>query len=229
MTGYAFTLAGTTLVALPSGALHWPAARLLCVSDLHLGTAQRQARFGGAALPPYETRETLARLDADLGVTGARAVICLGDSFDDAGAAARLDADDRQWLLRLMAGRDWTWIAGNHDPGPPGLPGVLRAALAAGPITFRHIARPGSAGEISGHFHPKARIAGAGGFARPCFLIDAARAILPAYGRYTGGLDASAAVLGGLMGPGALAVLTGDRTRAIPMPRAAPGMPQRRA
>ncbi|MFN3641430.1 MAG: ligase-associated DNA damage response endonuclease PdeM [Gemmobacter sp.] len=229
MTGYVFTLAGATLVALPSGALHWPAARLLCVSDLHLGTAQRQARFGGAALPPYETRETLARLDSDLGATGAGTVICLGDSFDDAGAAGRLDAEDRLWLLRLMAGRDWTWIAGNHDPGPPGLPGALRAERAVGPITFRHIARPGVSGEISGHYHPKARIAGTGGFARPCFLIDAARAILPAYGRYTGGLDCAAPVLAGLMGPAALAVLTGDRTRAIPMPRPARGASQRPA
>lgn len=222
MTAHAFTLSGETLTALPSGALWWGAARLLCVSDLHFGTAQRQARFGGAALPPYETRETLARLDADLAATGAARVVCLGDSFDDHGAPARLHEDDRLWLIRLMAGRDWTWIAGNHDPGPVDLPGTHRADLRTGPLTFRHIADPRSAGEISGHYHPKARIAGAGGFTRPCFLADGARVILPAYGRYTGGLDCTAPALVALMGADARAILTGDRARAIPMPRRAP-------
>jgi DNA ligase-associated metallophosphoesterase len=218
MASHSFTLANERLAALPSGALWWPAARLLCVSDLHLGTAQRQARFGGAALPPYETRETLARLDADLAATGAARVVCLGDSFDDAGAPARLDEDDRLWLLRLMAGRDWTWIAGNHDPGPHDLPGTLRATLVSGPLAFRHIATTAT-GEVSGHWHPKARLPGAGGYARPCFLIDANRVILPAYGRYTGGLDCRASPLAALMGADARAILTGPRTRAIPMPR----------
>jgi DNA ligase-associated metallophosphoesterase len=222
MASYSFTLAGAALEALPSGALWWAEARLLCVADLHLGTAQRQARSGGAPLPPYETRETLARLDADLAATGAARVVCLGDSFDDAGAPARLEEGDRLWLLRLMAGREWTWIAGNHDPGPHDLPGTLRAALTLGPLTFRHIATPGAAGEVSGHWHPKARLPGAGGYARPCFLIDAARVILPAYGRYTGGLDCTAHPLAGLMGHPALAVLTGPRARPIPMPRPAP-------
>ena len=64
MNAYAFTFAGEILLALPSGALHWPAQDLLCVSDLHLGKSERLARRGGTLLPPYETRETLARLDA---------------------------------------------------------------------------------------------------------------------------------------------------------------------
>ncbi len=226
---HSFALAGEALAALPSGALWWPAGALLCVSDLHFGTAARQARFGAAPLPPYEVRETLAQLDADLAATAARRVVCLGDSFDDAGASARLDADDRLWLLRLMAGRDWTWIAGNHDPAPLDLPGAHRAALVAGALTFRHIAQADAGpGEVSGHYHPKARLPGAPGFRRPCFLIDGARAILPAYGRFTGGLDCTAPALCDLMGPGALAVLTGARARAIPMPRAAPAAPRPR-
>ncbi|MEO0504277.1 MAG: metallophosphoesterase, partial [Pseudomonadota bacterium] len=53
------TLAGATLQAMGSGALFWPARSLLCVSDLHLGKAERIARRGGTQLPPYETRDTL--------------------------------------------------------------------------------------------------------------------------------------------------------------------------
>ncbi|MCH1387195.1 MAG: metallophosphoesterase, partial [Rhodobacteraceae bacterium] len=55
MDGYQFSLAGATMVALPSGALWWAAQNLLCVSDLHLGKSERMARRGGAMLPPYET------------------------------------------------------------------------------------------------------------------------------------------------------------------------------
>jgi metallophosphoesterase superfamily enzyme len=40
MNGYRFSLGGQALIALASGALHWPAQGLLCVSDLHLGKAE---------------------------------------------------------------------------------------------------------------------------------------------------------------------------------------------
>ena len=84
------------------------------------------------------------------------------------------------------------------------------------PFTFRHIAEVGEKAEISGHYHPKARLAGQ---SRPCFLADASRLILPAYGVYTGGLRSHDAALTALMAKDALAVLTGPRALAIPMPR----------
>lgn len=216
MNDHAFTLAGAALRALPSGALHWPDARLLVVSDLHFGKSERLARRGGALLPPYEMCETLARLDADLSATGARRVICLGDSFDDAPAAEAMGEDEALWLARMMAGRDWTWIAGNHDPAALTLGGTHRAEVTLGPLTFRHIAEPSARAEVSGHYHPKASLAGR---SRPCFLLDAVRLILPAFGTYTGGLRCSDPALSDLMGPGALAILTGARALAIPMPR----------
>lgn len=216
MTSYAFTLADEALLALAAGALYWPAQDLLCVSDLHLGKSERLARRGGVLLPPYETRETLTRLDAALSATGARHVVCLGDSFDDGAAEGGLAEDDRLHLSALMAGRSWTWIAGNHDPAPLALGGTHRAEVKAAALTFRHIAIPGAAGEISGHYHPKAAVAGR---SRPCFLIDSAKVILPAFGCYTGGLRATDPALAALMAPRALAVLTGPRALAIPMPR----------
>jgi DNA ligase-associated metallophosphoesterase len=221
MNGYRFDLAGDMLVARGSGALYRPADELLCVSDLHLGKADRIARRGGTMLPPYETADTLARLEAEIEATQARRVICLGDSFDDLIAAEDLPVDQRLWLTRLAAGRDWIWIAGNHDPAPLSLPGSHRAEVVTGPLTFRHIARPeAAAGEVSGHYHPKARLALRGtSVRRACFLIDRTRAVLPAFGTYTGGLDCSAPVLAELMAPDALAVLTGPRPCAVPMPR----------
>ena len=87
-------------------------------------------------------------------------------------------------------------------------------------LAFRHIGGAQTP-EISGHYHPKARLAGQ---SRPCFLIDSARVILPAYGTYTGGLASHDPALAALMQPRALAVLTGRQALAMPMPgRAAPG------
>lgn len=215
MTAYAFTLIDADLIALPSGGLHWPSQQTLCVSDLHLGKSGRMARRGGSLLPPYEVRATLEKLDADIDRTKPARVICLGDSFDDLTAVGELEDHARLWLARLMAGRDWIWIEGNHDAGPVEIGGSHPAELTLGPLTFRHIATPAQA-EISGHYHPKARL---GGTARPCFLLDADRLILPAYGHYTGGLRVEDPVLQALMGPQSLAILTGPRAIPMPMPR----------
>jgi uncharacterized protein len=215
MNEYAFSFAGLALVALPSGALCWPDQRTLIVSDLHLGKSERMARRGGALLPPYESRETLTRLSDDLDRTGAKSLIALGDSFDDLTAAQSLDDTDQMLLARLMAGRAWTWVEGNHDAGSHAFGGSHMAEARLGQVTCRHIASVETP-EISGHYHPKARV---GGTARPCFLLDAQRIIMPAYGAYTGGLWTDAPALTNLMQPTAIAILTGTRAIPCPMPR----------
>jgi DNA ligase-associated metallophosphoesterase len=220
MNEYAFSFAGTDLVALGSGALWWPDRSLLCVSDLHLGKSERMARRGGAALPPYDTRDTLTRLARDLDTTGARHVICLGDSFDDLAAAQAAREEDRLWIAQLQAGREWLWVEGNHDPGPIGLGGAQLKDVALPPLVFRHISDGSTAGEVSGHYHPKARIQTRGRtITRPAFLVDDKRLILPAYGTYTGGLRSGTDALCQLMGPEAVAILTGPVPTCLPMPR----------
>ncbi|MEM8776138.1 MAG: ligase-associated DNA damage response endonuclease PdeM [Pseudomonadota bacterium] len=220
MNGYDFTLAGARLVALGSGALFWPDQNLLCVSDMHLGKTERRARLGEAQLPPYETHDTLSRLQSDLQATGATSVICLGDSFDDNRAAQSLLEAEKLWITRLQAGRRWVWIEGNHDPGPVDLGGTHLGELPLPPVVFRHIARKGQSGEISGHYHPKVTLSVRGRIiTRPAFLVDSDRIILPAYGTYTGGLRSHGEALSDLMRTEALAILTGTTPRAAPMPR----------
>ncbi|MDO6587282.1 ligase-associated DNA damage response endonuclease PdeM [Salipiger sp. 1_MG-2023] len=220
MNTHDFRFHGADLRALPSGALHWPGEDLLVVSDLHFGKSARLSAVGGAALPPYETRDTLLKLDADLEATQASRVICLGDSFDAIGIADELPEDDRLWILRLQAGRSWIWIEGNHDPDPAALGGTHLAEARIGPLLFRHIAQDGASAEVSGHYHPKALLNLRGRrLSRPCFLIDAARLIMPAYGAYTGGLRCDRAPLNTMMGDGATAILTGPKPCALPMPR----------
>ncbi len=219
MNSVDFDLCGETLTACPSGALYWRSENALVVSDLHLGKSERIARRGGALLPPYDTIETLTRLSADISAVRPKTVICLGDSFDDLAAAESLDPGHYDTIARLQAGRRWVWIEGNHDPGPVDLGGEHLGELALGALRFRHIAEAGAdPGEVSGHYHPKAKIRH---MSRPCFMRDAGRLILPAYGCYTGGLDWMTPVLRDLFEPKAVAYLTGSRVLAVPVPVAA--------
>ncbi|MEO0946065.1 MAG: ligase-associated DNA damage response endonuclease PdeM [Pseudomonadota bacterium] len=219
MNSVDFTFQTATLTALPSGALYWAKEATLVVSDLHLGKSERIARRGGALLPPYDTLETLTRLDNDIRAKAPKSVICLGDSFDDLAAGAALDESHRDTIRLMQAGRRWFWLEGNHDPGPVDLGGTHLAELEIGPLTFRHIAEDGAApGEVSGHYHPKARVRH---MSRPCFMADAERLILPAYGCYTGGLDWTTPVLRRLFTDRAIAYLTGPRVLTVPVPAAA--------
>lgn len=218
-TPFPFQFRGETLHALPAGALFWPAQELLCVSDLHLGKARRYARAGGAVLPPYEVSETLERLDAALELTRATTVVCLGDSFDDIHASHDLTDHAHDWLMRMQAGRRWIWIEGNHDPGPVNLAGRHLAKLTIGPLTFRHIAEDTpQAGEISGHYHPKARVRARGRvISRRCFVCDSNRIIMPAFGTYTGGLSVKDPAISGLLSQTALCLLTGHSVQPVPL------------
>lgn len=220
MNGCEFSLKDCTLVALGTGALSWPEKKLIIVSDLHLGKSERIARRGGTLLPPYETQDTLARLEADITACQAETVVCLGDSFDDRSAAESLTEDERLWLARLQAGRRWIWIEGNHDPGPLDFGGTHLAELHLPPLVFRHIAKSGAKGEISGHYHPKVSLPTRGRLiSRPAFLYDASRVIMPSYGTYTGGLRADDPAFDALLNPTAHAILTGQSPQRIPLMR----------
>jgi DNA ligase-associated metallophosphoesterase len=212
MNNLSFTFCGTPLVAMPSGALLVPEAGVLCVSDLHLGKADRIARRSGRMLPPYEVQETLSKLEADILETAPKTVICLGDSFDDLTAAHDLAENMRLWLTGLQAGRRWVWIEGNHDPGPVDLSGSHVRELKVDNLTFRHIAA-GGRGEVSGHYHPKHSVAGR---SRPAFLFDHERLIMPAYGTYTGGLRSQSPDLRKLFRTPPMAILTGRKAIAVP-------------
>ena len=190
-TAHAIVLCDTTVIADPAGALYWPDEGLLAVADLHLEKGSAFA-VRGVLLPPYDTAATLARLARLIARYTPRLVVALGDSFHDGGGPARMAGSDRAALTALQRGRDWLWIAGNHDPDPAaGIGGRFADMLALGPLTFRH--QPSaiaSAGEIAGHLHPQARIARRGrAVSRRCFAASAQRLIVPAFGSYAGGLN----------------------------------------
>jgi DNA ligase-associated metallophosphoesterase len=188
-SGLLFEVAGVTLIADLSGALVWEAQSVLVVADLHLEKGSSFAARG-VLLPPYDTVATLGRLAAVIARHDPRMVIALGDSFHDRNAHDRLSASDCEAIAALQARRDWIWISGNHDPAlPSDLGGVVASEVAIGPIAFRH-EPTGALGEIAGHLHPKARVSTRGrSMERRCFACDGERAVMPAFGAYTGGLS----------------------------------------
>jgi DNA ligase-associated metallophosphoesterase len=225
VTAPAIALNGATLMPDASGALAWPSRRAVIVADLHLEKGSSFARHG-TLLPPYDTRASLERLALVLRHHSAETVICLGDSFHDGAAVERLREDDAAFLARLVAAHDWVWIAGNHDPAPPGhLGGRILRELALGEIIFRHRAlRDAARGEISGHFHPTATVrVRAGQLAGRCFVSDGRRLVLPAFGAFTGGLDVFDPAIVRLFPGGFRVHLIGrERVVAIPQARLAP-------
>ena len=214
-------VAGERLMLDPAGLLAWPARKTLVVGDLHLEKGSHFAQ-GGRMVPPYDTRETLQKLQLALRRWRPARLIALGDSFHDAAGSRRMAAEDAALLHRLLAGIEMVWVLGNHDPVPPaGLPGAAVEELQDGKLVFRHEARRGPVkpAEISGHFHPKATMpTRCGGVTRPCFIADAWRIMLPAFGAYTGGLDAGDPAIAGLFPRGARVFLLGsDRCYRMPV------------
>jgi DNA ligase-associated metallophosphoesterase len=197
------TLAGVDLWATIEGGLWWPAEATLMIADLHLEKGSSLARRG-ALLPPYDSAATLTLLSRVINRLAPRRVVCLGDSFHDADAADRLSANDARLLRSLARGRQWEWIAGNHDGASfAGFDGDVATEASLGPLVFRHRATvAATTGEVSGHFHPKARVAVAGRrIACRCFASDGQRLILPAFGAYAGGLDVFDPAIAALLSP----------------------------
>ena len=207
-------------MALPQGALFWPAQRALLVADLHLEKASWFARLG-QFLPPYDSHATLTALAREVERSGAARLYCLGDSFHDRFGCERLPAAARELLTQLTGRLDWTWIIGNHDPGfADHCGGRLVDEVEIGGIVLRHEAVPDDPRpEMSGHFHPKLRLRLKGRqVSRRCFVASATKLILPAFGSLTGGLDAHHPQILGNVGDNAAALVpVSDRLLRFPL------------
>ena len=205
MAAHALDFCGEELVLLPANAIYWPRENALLVADLHLEKGSFYAQHG-QMLPPYDSRETLSRLAQAVKATGARRVYTLGDNFHDAAGAKRLEPHAAGMLDALVRMVDWVWITGNHDhnadnrqaaPGGTELEELEIAGMILRHETQRGETRP----ELSGHYHPKLRLKVRDRhIARPCAVVGqnedgAGRMILPAFGAYTGGMDAGDPVI----------------------------------
>jgi DNA ligase-associated metallophosphoesterase len=186
-------LAGESVELHAERALHWLRQRTLFVADVHLGKAA-SFRAGGVALPRGTTAADLDRLSRVLSCTGAERLIVLGDfihAFD--GRVEALDAAFRRWRDRHRA-LTIVVVRGNHDAQAGDAPEDWHVKSVNAPHAFAPFLachepwNPPSGYALCGHVHPGARLSGPG-FDRarvPCFVLGPRRALLPAYGGFTG-------------------------------------------
>ena len=187
-------LAGETVLLLAAKALYWPRARMLVVADLHFGKAA-SFRALGVPVPRGTTSANLAALDALLIVHDVAHIVFLGDflhakaSHAESTMAALQTWRTRHAQLRL------TLVIGNHDRHAGAPPAALGIALVEepwrqGPFALCHHPDVPADGAyvLAGHVHPAARLAAGRETLRlPCFVVGAARAVLPSFGAFTGG------------------------------------------
>ncbi|HVY84937.1 MAG TPA: ligase-associated DNA damage response endonuclease PdeM, partial [Caulobacterales bacterium] len=175
---------------------------------------------GGQMLPPYDTRAALKQLTALVDALAPARVVSLGDSFHDVDGPRRMHDSDRATLSDLMRRCEWVWILGNHDPElPADFGGAMLRELRIDDLVLRHEPHEGAApGEIAGHLHPCAKVAGRGrSVRRRCFASDGARLVMPAFGAYTGGLNLRDEAFEPIFPNGALALVI-SRGRVLPAP-----------
>ncbi|HEY1880957.1 MAG TPA: ligase-associated DNA damage response endonuclease PdeM [Caulobacteraceae bacterium] len=216
MSGLALVVAGVAVSARPSGALWIEAHGALIVADAHFEKGSAYASRG-QLLPPYDTTETLLRLESEAEALSPSIIVFLGDAWHDGGAEARLAPVAADRIAALARGRTLVWIAGNHDPaGPKNIPGEHCETLSLDGLVLVHEpSDPPARGELAGHLHPCARVASVG--RRRCFITDGQRMILPAFGAYAGGLNVRDPAIRGRLGPRKLAAVLGaGRVHAIP-------------
>ena len=176
------------------GSIYWPSKKCLILCDLHLEKSSYFAKLG-SFLPPYDSYETLKRLQNSLNNLDVRKIILLGDIFHDKEGLKRLNSRLQTYLENLCKKFKVIWLAGNHD-------GSIRPKFAKfcykyklDNINFNHKSVKKCVNELSGHYHPKATI---NSFririSKPCFLISEKKIILPAYGSFTGGIGSKSEI-----------------------------------
>ncbi len=186
-------LAGERIELLADRALYWPRAATLFVADVHLGKAAT-LRAGGVPVPQGGTQVDLARLAALVARTQAQRLVVLGDFLHAAaGRVPALAAAFTTWRARHPR-LSMVLVRGNHDEHAGDPPAdwaidVVDEPHPLAPFLACHLpVTPASGYALCGHVHPGVRLHGAAeASARlSCFVLGPRRALLPAFGGFTG-------------------------------------------
>jgi hypothetical protein len=214
-------LSGKSFVADPTGALFWPAENTLIVADLQLSKCS-YLDGEDVVLPPYDTASAFEKLEDALDRYDPLRVIALGNSF--AGLSSDgLSHHQSDWLLDMMEGREWYWVAPDHCGPPEALGGTVVPQMMLGGIKFRaEPVRAPVANEIAGGLHPVAQVSHYGHLVRGrCFVTNGMRMILPSLGDYSSGANVLSPAFDPLLGQGGLFVwfISQDRVTSVASPQ----------
>lgn len=186
-----FQFHGQEFILTPEKGSFWKKLEILIVSDLHLGKA---GHFRKAGIPVSEevNEENFARMDNLIDHFKPQALLFLGDLFHSEKNIewnAFENWRDKRSNLRMIL------ILGNHDfyalseYRKLGL--ECHNSLKIKPFNFVH-ELPDKSGSnkvfIGGHIHPSVKIKGLGrqSVKAPCFYFHQNKAVLPAFGKFTG-------------------------------------------
>ena len=186
--------AGHTVWLLPEHALWWPEGRVLFIADLHIGKAATY-RALGQPVPSGTTLENLRRLSELTHHYQPAQLVFLGDFLHAAQARTASVLSQLEAWRQSHASVNCTLVRGNHDSRagdpPPGLNiQVVDEPCLVGPFAACHHPQTHSTHAVlAGHLHPAVQLQGPARdrLRLPCFVFDQRRAILPAFGEFTGG------------------------------------------
>ncbi len=188
-------LYGHRFMLLPERAVFWKQAKMLIVADPHFGKAQ-VFRDCGIPIPGGTTAADISRLSSLMERFQPDELLVLGDLMHGRIDGSRnFSATVGTWRRR-WSGIHLTLVTGNHDlrAGPPPAPFRLDRIVAqhvCRPFVFSHKAETTNSRSrytISGHVHPAVFVSGKGHQREtlPCFCFGEKRALLPAFGSFTG-------------------------------------------
>jgi uncharacterized protein len=185
--------ADTTLTLDAAGVVYGPQERTLIISDMHFG----KGSFLGSEqhlLPHYDIVDTIERARALIAHYQPDKVVSLGDSFHDKSAHQRMEDSTVAAINQLCSMvRSWIWVLGNHDPSIAAcFAGITAQHHELGNMLLTHEPMDAQSPQIIGHFHPKTRIKLLRSrLSGKCFVQNNQYLLMPSFGSYTGGLDAS--------------------------------------
>jgi uncharacterized protein len=218
MTTEALTvdIGGHTLVLSAERAAFDPVRKSLFIADAHFGK-DAVFRARGIPVPEGSTAETLARLDALLGMHRPESIVFLGDLLHARESHARSTlAALGEWRMR-HAGLRVLLVEGNHDRHAGPLPAALDIDMVQEPYRLgpwalcHHPQAALGAYVLAGHEHPVYRLSTRADSVRlPCFRFGAQAGVLPAFGSFTGGAEVNESARGERV-----FVIAGDRVMAL--------------
>jgi len=191
------SLFGLRLQLLDDKALYLPDAKVLLVSDIHLGKAETFQSFG-IPISNQVNQENLDRLRSLCQKLKPKQLFILGDLFHSKKSLVPEVLIDWDNFLKEIKAKT-TLIVGNHDRRlisslPPLAMKAQAEAVTLGPIMLSHEPELQhlSTLNICGHIHPVIKLRSATDSLRlPCFFVerDQKRLTLPSFGEFTGGYE----------------------------------------
>ena len=200
MSSQLIKFANEDFYAYPNSALYWKRLNIIIVADLHLGKSisfAKQKQF----LPPYDTKETLAKLFRCINEFEPSKLIIVGDLLHDMFSVNSFQEKDHQNFNKYTKNTEFIWVKGNHDYDIEinGFTKVLNYKVEE--IIFNHIPIKSSNFQICGHYHPKAKILHRGkSIYKSSFVHNDKLLILPSFGALTGGLNINQEPIRSLLG-----------------------------